>query len=165
MKLFRQILKDPNSNHPLKDLLSEEDLDRLAENPPSMEDVQKFMQYFFGNANFNPFAGINPNVQSPPPSPPKSSPKKGAANVAADPNLIVDTFEFDDEVHVLIGTPRADLEFKTGIKKRDPKSVALIIRDKQGNILQVVKLPSAVDKKSKRVTYQNGTYEIVYQKP
>ena len=55
MHKAQAIINDPNSDHPLKRIFTNEDLDRLAENPPSMEDVSKFMQYFFQDPNFNPF--------------------------------------------------------------------------------------------------------------
>jgi len=165
LKLFKQILKS-NADHPLKHILSEEDIDRIAENPPSQEDIAKMMQYFFNDPNFNPFSPNNPiytNFVSPPPTTPKT-PKKSAPRVQLDANMIVDTFEFDDEVHVLIGTNRMDLEFKTGIKKRDPNDMALLIRDKKGRIVKIIKLPPSIIPQTKQVTYQNGTYEIVYKK-
>jgi hypothetical protein len=167
LKLFKQIIEDPNSDHPLKKYFTKQDLDNLTENPPSMEDISKMMQYFFGDPNFNPFSGQNPfsNVNIPS-SPPKSnsSTQKNSQRVQAGANFITDTFEFGNEIHILIGTQRTDLEFKTGVKKSNPKDVALIIRDERGTILQVLKLPPSVDRKSKKVTYQNGTYEIIYTK-
>ncbi len=166
LQLFKQILRS-NADHPLKHIFTEEDIDRLAENPPSQEDIAKFMKYFFGDSNVNPFSPNAPfftKFTSFPPSgePPPTSRAPAKANT--DANLIVDTFELGDEVHVLIGTNRMDLEFKTGIKKSDPNDVALIIRDKNGRTIQVVKLPPTINRKTKRLSYQNGTYEIIYQK-
>ncbi|NVM53356.1 MAG: hypothetical protein HWN66_06595 [Candidatus Helarchaeota archaeon] len=166
LKLFKQILKS-NTDHPLKHIFKEEDIDRLVENPPSQEDIAKFMKYFFGDPNANPFSPNSPffsnfasfsPIGAPPPG------KKPPQKVRPDTNLIVDSFEFGNEVHVLVGTNRTDLEFKTGVKKRDPTNIALIIRDKKGAIIQVVKLPPTINQKTKQVTYQNGTYEIIYMK-
>ncbi len=166
LKLFKQIIED-ESDHPLKKYFTKQDLDNLMENPPSMEDISKMMQYFFGDPNFNPFSGqnpfSNPNISSKP-STNNSSKHKNSQRVQSDANLITDTFEFGNEIHILIGTQRTDLEFKTGVKKSNPKDIALIIRDERGTILKVVKLPSSIDRKSKKVSYQNGTYEIIYTK-
>lgn len=173
LKLFKQILNDPTSDHPLKHIFTNEDLDRLAENPPSMEDISKIMQYFANNPGFNQFFQNNPAFnqifQNNPISPKKPSAKdppenKESAKESQGADLIVDTFEFGNEIHVLIGTSRTDLDFKTGIKKSDPDVVALIVRDKTGSIIRVLKLPSTIDQKTKRITFQNGTYEIVYKK-
>jgi hypothetical protein len=132
-----------------------------------MEDISKFMQYFFGDSNFNPFSANNPFYNKYPPrgssrTPPSN--RKGTQKVSPDSSLIIDTFEFGNEVHIIVGTHRTDLEFKTGIKKSYPHDVALIIRDKRGAMVQVVKIPSTINRKTKQVTYQNGTYEIIYQK-
>ncbi|MFX1294541.1 MAG: hypothetical protein ACFFD2_06785 [Promethearchaeota archaeon] len=167
LKLFKQLINDPKSDHPLKHILTNEDIDRLAENPPSREDISKFMQYLFGDPNFNPFAVNNPYLRKTPPPPPSKKPRhrgKGPQKERLDANLIIDTFEFGNEVHVLVGTHRTDLEFKTGVKKGTPTDIALIIRDKRGLTIQVVKLPPTIDRKTKRVSYRNGTYEIIYQK-
>ncbi len=165
LKLFKQILNDPNSDHPLKHIFKNADLDRLAENPPSMEDISKFMQYFFQDPNFNPFTqgGQIFNKYAPQSHGSKPLPKKPTDTKATDANLIIDSFEFGDEIHVLVGTNRTDLEFKTGVKKGD-RSKALIIRNKKGNALKIVQLPHEIDNKSKQVSYQNGTYEIIYKK-
>ncbi|MFX1298991.1 MAG: hypothetical protein ACFFD2_29550, partial [Promethearchaeota archaeon] len=108
LRLFKQLINDPNSDHPLKHVFTNEDLDRLAENPPSMEDISKFMKYFFGDPNFNPFSGSNIfyNKFSPPPSRKPGPSRKGSQKVSPDTNLIIDTFEFGNEVHILVGTPR-----------------------------------------------------------
>ena len=167
LKLFKQILSDPNSDHPLKHIFKQEDIDRLVKNPPSFEDISKFMKYFFGDPNFNPFSQNNPyftKFTPPTHSNDSSSERKGSQKISPDANLIIDTFEFGNEVHVLAGTHRNDLEFKTGVKKGDPSDIALIIRDKQGATVQVVKLPHTVNRTTKQVSYQNGTYEIIYQK-
>lgn len=164
LQLFKQMLKS-DGNHPLKNIFTEEDIDRLIANPPSQEDVMKFMQYFFNNPNFNQFSQNNPifmNFASQFPKDPSPS-KKPSSKVRPDENIITETFEFEDEVHVLIGTNRTDLDFKTGLNKDNPDDVALIIRDKKSIIVQIVKLPNSIDPKSKQVTYQNGTYEIVYK--
>ncbi|MHA1651351.1 MAG: hypothetical protein ACTSYB_14260 [Candidatus Helarchaeota archaeon] len=167
LKLFKQIIEDPNSNHPLKQYFSEEDLKRLTENPPKMDDISKIMQHLFGDPNFNPFSAIN-SFHTTTPSPTSSkdtNPQpKSAQKPSTDINLVTDIFEFGNEVHVIVGTNRTDLEFKTGVKKGNPNDLALIIRDKYGTPLKIVKLPSGIDRTSKRVTYQNGTYEIIYQK-
>lgn len=162
LKRFKQALNDPNFDHPLKHLFTDEDIDRLIKNPPSSEDMQKFMKYLFGDSNYNPFSPGSPLFTKFRSSSP--SERKTRQKVSPDANLIIDKFEFGNEVHVLVGTNRTDLEFKTGIKKSDPNDIALIVRDKKGATVQVVKLPPTIKQKTKRVTYQNGTYEIIYQK-
>jgi len=165
LKLFKQILNDPNSDHPLKHLFTNEDIDRLMENPPTQEDLFKIMQYFSENLHFNPFMAGNPHFPQPASGPPKIPPKdKNAQKPKPESDIIIDTFELQNEVHILVGTNRTDLEFKTGVKKNNPREMALVIQNKQGSIVQVAKIPVKIDKKSKRVTYNNGIYEIVYMK-
>jgi len=166
LKLFKQII-DSDADHPLKKFFTEQDLKNLAENPPSMEDISKMMQYFFGDPNFNPFTGMNPFINTNFQTNPSNSGipiRKNSQRVHPDANLIIDEFEFGNEIHILIGTQRTDLEFKTGVKKSNPNDVALIVRDKRGAIVKVIKLPPSIDRKSKSVLYQNGTYEIIYTK-
>ena len=166
LEKLKQSLSDPNSDHPLKQFFSMDDINRLAENPLSMEDISKFLKYFAEDPNFKKFFAKNPFYPNySPPAPPQTpSTKKAAPKVNPDADLIFDSFEFGDEVHILIGTNRTDLEFKTGVKKSNPKDLALIVRDKQGAIVQVIQLPHTINRKTKRVTYQNGTYEIIYNK-
>jgi len=165
LKLFKQILNDPNSDHPLKHIFTNEDIDRLMENPPTQEDIFKFMKYFSENLNFNPFMTGIPHFPQSAPAPAKTSLKeKNAQKANPEAELIIDSFEFENEIHILVGTNRTDLEFKTGVKKDNPKEFALIIQNKRGSIVQAVKIPNKIDKKSKTVTYNNGIYEIVYVK-
>jgi hypothetical protein len=165
LKLFKQILNDPNSDHPLKHLFTNDDIDRLMENPPTQEDIYKIMQYFSENLNFNPFMAGNPYFTRPPAPPAKPPAKeKNAQKPKPDSDIVIDTFELQNEVHILVCTSRTDLEFKTGVKKDNPREMALVIQNKQGSIVQVAKLSAKIDKKSKRVTYNNGIYEIIYRK-
>lgn len=165
LKLFKQILNDPNSDHPLKHLFTNDDIDRLMENPPTQEDLYKIMQYFSENLNFNPFMAGNPYFPQTATPPTKSpSKEKNAKKPKPESDIIIDTFELQNEVHILVCTNRTDLEFKTGIKKDNPREMALVIQNKQGAIVQITKLSAKVDKKSKHVTYNNGIYEIVYKK-
>jgi len=166
LQILREIIDNPEADHPLKHVFSNEELERLAKNPPSMEDISKFMQYFFGNPNFNPFSQNNPLYKSSsPPAPsgsPPPEPKRETPNPEAD--FIVDTFKVGNQIHVLVGTNRTDLEFKTGISKNKTKENALIIRNKNGIPIRIVNLPAKIDPKSKQIIYQNGTYEVIYTK-
>ena len=88
-----------------------DDINRLAENPLSMEDISKFLRYFAEDPNFRKFFANNPFYPNySPPPPPKTPPtKKATQKVSPDADLIFDTFEFGNEVHVLVGTNRTDL--------------------------------------------------------
>jgi HSP20 family molecular chaperone IbpA len=166
LQMLREIIDNPEADHPLKHIFSNEDLERIAKNPPSMEDISKFMQYFFGNPNFNPFSQNNPfyKSSSPPPSAGNPPPEPKSETTTPEADIIIDTFKVENQIHILVGTNRTDLEFKTGISKNKAKENVLIIRNKNGIPIRIVKLPAKIEPKSKQIIFQNGTYEVIYTK-
>lgn len=168
MKMFQEMMT-PEGQKKIREFINNNP--DLLKNSPLFtnidpEDLKKFIDYINKNpnlkVNFSAFPGMNFPFNR------KSKDDKKSNDEYEEPEIKTvgepECFWIGDEYHIILNYPTESLKFKTAVHKKDKNKILLIVEDENAVVIKKIKLPPFINAKNHTSLWNNGIYEIIYEK-
>jgi hypothetical protein len=165
MKMFQEMMT-PEGQKKIRDFIKSNP--NFMKNNPfftnvNPEDLQKFFDFINKNPNIKINFGAIPGANFP--FQKNMNVQKDPSDTVQEPNVQdAECFWIGNEYHIILNYPEDTLKFKTAIHKKDKNRILLLAEDSDKKIIKRIKIPPTVSYKNHKVNWNNGVYEIVYQK-
>ncbi|MBD3226682.1 MAG: hypothetical protein GF329_00710 [Candidatus Lokiarchaeota archaeon] len=166
MEMMKQLMT-PEGQRKIREFINKNP-DFLKNNPFFMNinpaDLQKFIEYVNKNPNIKVNIGAMPGMKFPfdrtKDDEGSSGEEEPEIKTVGEPSC----FWIDDEYHIILNYPTDCLKFKTAVHKKDKNKILLIAVNDKGEVVKKVKLPPTISYKKHTSKWNNGIYEIIYNK-